>query len=218
MSVRVLSKVWDGFPKGGTHLLAMLALADWSDDEGRCWPSIKSIALKIRLKERQAQRAVNYLINNGYVKILHNKFGGAPGSTRHYQINISTFTGVAIDPPKYATGVVNGLGGCHSTPLTGVAGDTQTVIEPSLEPLKKFEIDFNRFWTCYPKKVGKKKAFEKWVKIKPSIETIIEALYWQIKSEGWQNGFIPNPSTYLEEERWNDEPLAVIRKERGLVL
>jgi len=132
MAVRVLSKVWDGFPHGGTELLALLALADWSDDEGRCYPSIKSIAKKIRLKERQAQRVVNKLINEGFVKILSNKFGGAPGSTRNYQIIIGNLTGVEYDTPSDRTGVTQDADGCHITPETGVTDDTQTVIEPSL--------------------------------------------------------------------------------------
>lgn len=137
MSVRVLSQVWDSFPKGGTQLLALLALADWSDDDGRCWPSIKSIAFKIRVQERQAQRAVNQLIKDGFVTILRNKFGGAPGSTRQYKIVISNLMGVTIDTPLIKTGVMVGIDGCHITPNTGVTDDTQTVREPSLTVRKK---------------------------------------------------------------------------------
>jgi len=127
-----MAKVWDGFPRGGTELLALLALADWSDDEGRCYPSIKSIAKKIRLKERQAQRAVNQLINDGFVQILSNKFGGAPGATRNYQIIIASLTGVMHDTPKSETGVMQDADGCHIAPYTGVMRDTLTTIEPSL--------------------------------------------------------------------------------------
>jgi hypothetical protein len=137
MSVKVLSKVWESYPGGGTDLLALLALADWSDDEGRSYPSIKSIAKKIRLKERQAQRAVNKLIKDGFVKILSNKFGGAPGSTRNYQIIIGSLTGVPDDTPKHKTGVMQDADGCHITPETGVTDDTQTVIEPSLTVRQK---------------------------------------------------------------------------------
>lgn len=136
MSVRVMAKVWDGFPRGGTELLALLALADWSDDEGRCYPSIKSIAKKIRLKERQAQRAVNQLINDGFVQILSNKFGGAPGATRNYQIIISSLTGVIRDTPITGTGVMQDADGCHITPDTGVIRDTLTTIEPSLTTMQ----------------------------------------------------------------------------------
>jgi hypothetical protein len=127
-----MAKVWEFYPNGGTELLALLALADWSDDEGRCFPSIKSIASKIRLKERQAQRAVNKLINDGFVRILNNKFGGRPGSTRKYQIIIIKLTGVTQDTPKHETGVTQDLDGCHIKPYTGVTQDTLTTIEPSL--------------------------------------------------------------------------------------
>lgn len=139
MSVRVLSKVWDGYPGGGTELLALLALADWSDDEGRCFPSIKSIAKKIRLKERQVQRTVNQLISEGFVTVLSNKFGGAPGSSRRYQIVLSSLTGVVDDTPKSKTGVMQDADGCHITPYTDVVEDTLTVIEPSLTT-KGFEL------------------------------------------------------------------------------
>jgi hypothetical protein len=139
MSVRVLSKVWDGYPGGGTELLALLALADWSDDEGRCFPSIKSIAKKIRLKERQVQRTVNQLISEGFVRVLSNKFGGAPGSSRRYQIVLSSLTGVVDDTPKSKTGVMQDADGCHIAPYTGVVEDTLTFIEPSLTT-KGFEL------------------------------------------------------------------------------
>ena len=56
MSVRVMSLVWDGYPGGGSELLALLALADWSDDDGRCYPSMASIGRKTRLSEKQARR------------------------------------------------------------------------------------------------------------------------------------------------------------------
>ena len=86
MAVKVLSKVWDGFPGGGSELLALLALADWSDDEGRCWPSVASIAKKIRLSEKQARRVVHSIIETGYLSVTDNLQGGA--TSRRYQINL----------------------------------------------------------------------------------------------------------------------------------
>lgn len=71
---------------------------------------------------------------------------------------------------------------------------------------------FDLFWCEYPKKVGKDAARKSWKKIKPSqkkTEEIIDALKWQKNSPQWtrDNGqFIPNPSTYLNQGRWQDEP------------
>lgn len=139
MSIRVMSKVWDAAPVAGSELLALLALADWSDDAGRCYPGIAAIARKIRLQERQAQRVVHRLIDAGLVHVTGNGFGGAPGSTRQYRIDLEKLkatelsdTGVAHDTPDSGTGVFQDVDGCLPRRETGGADDTQTVIEPSV--------------------------------------------------------------------------------------
>ena len=70
--------------------------------------------------------------------------------------------------------------------------------------------DFLKFWSAYPKKIGKDKAWESWSKRRPPLESVLKALEWQIKSDQWcrEGGqFIPNPSTYLNQGRWTDEPV-----------
>ena len=67
---------------------------------------------------------------------------------------------------------------------------------------------FNEFWNVYPKKVGKADAQKKWINKKPNIDQVMIALTWQIASDQWNKNdgeFIPNPSTYINQERWNDE-------------
>ncbi|WP_194271097.1 helix-turn-helix domain-containing protein [Zoogloea sp. 1C4] len=90
MSVRTLSKVWDGFPGGGSELLALLALADWSDDEGRCFPSMASIGRKTRLSEKQARRIVHNLEEAGFLRVIGGQTGG--GMSRRYQIALDRLT------------------------------------------------------------------------------------------------------------------------------
>ncbi len=77
---------------------------------------------------------------------------------------------------------------------------------------KEYNTDFLSFWNNYPNKIGKKKSFKDWLKAKdkPSIEMILQKLSEQIKSEQWtkDNGqYIPNPSTWINQGRWDDEPL-----------
>ena len=132
MAVRVISKVWDGFPGGGPDLLALLALADWSDDEGRCYPSVASIAKKVRLGEKQARRIVHRLIQAGFVDVTGNDLGGA--NSRRYQINLQKLTPPEIrTPPKMGRPPEIDRG-----PLPRKGGDpshsygSRTVIEPSV--------------------------------------------------------------------------------------
>jgi|TARA_R100001530_G_scaffold21901_2_gene17986 hypothetical protein len=76
---------------------------------------------------------------------------------------------------------------------------------------KKLGESFEKFWTTYPKKYAKKKAYEIWKKISPSeelTETIVSAVVKARKTAGWlQDGgkYIPHPTTYLNQERWMDQ-------------
>jgi DNA-binding IclR family transcriptional regulator len=136
-----MTAVWDGCPSGGSELLALLALADWSDDGGRCWPSMAAIAKKARLSRSQAQRIVHHLIEDGFLAVTGNETGGAPGSTRQYKINLTKLTGRADATPTgrmdatgsaHATGRTHAQDGSHGCGETGRMGATQTVIEPSI--------------------------------------------------------------------------------------
>ena len=71
---------------------------------------------------------------------------------------------------------------------------------------KESNKDFERFWKTYPKKVGKKKVEDKFMVNNYPIDLILKNLELQKKSDQWQNQqYIPNPETYLNQERWNDE-------------
>lgn len=73
------------------------------------------------------------------------------------------------------------------------------------------ENQFSEFWNEYPRKVGKPKAFEKWCIINPSQELktkILASVKEHAKSPQWQKDggqYIPHPTTWLNQERWNDE-------------
>ena len=74
--------------------------------------------------------------------------------------------------------------------------------------VRKEEInkDFEKFWKAYPKKVGKKKVQDKFDANDFPIDLIIKNIELQKKSDQWQNQqYIPNPETYLNQERWTDE-------------
>lgn len=70
---------------------------------------------------------------------------------------------------------------------------------------------FNRFWAAYPRHVGKQVAMKAFEKIHPDEETLtamLTAIEWQRNTRQWrENGgqFIPHPSTWLNQRRWEDE-------------
>ena len=87
-------------------------------------------------------------------------------------------------------------------------GKVSKVLAQEQEVITKIEAEFNEWYEKYPRKVSKQKAKQSYLKLKPNLKTLLKALSWQIKSDEWQdaNGkFIPHPSTYLNQQRWEDE-------------
>jgi ribosomal protein S27AE len=81
-----------------------------------------------------------------------------------------------------------------------------------LEDLPPFDQEkFEIFWKAYPKKKERKYALKVWEKLKVDdalFDTIMKALEAHKKSFDWTKNkgqFIPNPTTWLNGERWNDE-------------
>jgi hypothetical protein len=89
----------------------------------------------------------------------------------------------------------------ENTPLTPrKRGEPRTVSD-----------DFEKFWAAYPRKTAKKNAVRAWQKLKPdepTLDTVLNAIENQKKSEQWQRDggqYIPHPATWLNQCRWEDE-------------
>ena len=61
MSIKLMSAVWERDDLTSTQKLVLLALADWANDEGLCWPSIDRVALKASLTSRGVQKTIRAL-------------------------------------------------------------------------------------------------------------------------------------------------------------
>lgn len=67
---------------------------------------------------------------------------------------------------------------------------------------------FEEWWKLYPRKKGKVVCRKKWKarKLNERAEMLIGALMEQIEhDEEWKNGYAPNPETYINQDRWEDE-------------
>lgn len=80
---------------------------------------------------------------------------------------------------------------------------------------KTYILRFEDFWKIYPIKSGKKPCLEKWKK--RHLDLIADKIILNVKKRvasdrKWQEGFIPNPLTYINQNRWEDEVQENIKK------
>jgi len=73
------------------------------------------------------------------------------------------------------------------------------------------DINFEKFWTAYPRKVAKAAALKAWKKeagyLTDVQDRIFAALEWQKKQPQWikdDGQFIPHAATWLNQRRWED--------------
>ena len=86
--------------------------------------------------------------------------------------------------------------------------ETESKSEAKSNPNTSRASAFDAFWEAYPKKTGKEAARKSFARAKADIGTMLSALEVQKQSEQWtkDNGqFIPNPTTWLNQGRWEDE-------------
>jgi 5-methylcytosine-specific restriction endonuclease McrA len=67
---------------------------------------------------------------------------------------------------------------------------------------------FAEWWAAYPKKIARKAAEQKWraADLDPIADRLIADVRQRVEcDDGWVRGFVPDPMTYLNQERWNDD-------------
>lgn len=94
--------------------------------------------------------------------------------------------------------------------------DSGSLIPPSTgEARKRDGSRFDEFWAAYPRKTSKQAAQKAWKKINANDELFAEIMKSVEAQSAWpqwtkdDGQFIPHPSTWLNNKRWEDEPPAL---------
>jgi hypothetical protein len=69
VSVRTMARVWAESSHSGSHLLMMLAIADFADDDGNAYPAVATLARKCRMKTRNANVLLAALRASGELQV-----------------------------------------------------------------------------------------------------------------------------------------------------
>jgi hypothetical protein len=83
-------------------------------------------------------------------------------------------------------------------------------VKPRIEPCESTPNGFDSFWSTYPRKVAKPLAIKAWKAAKLTVDQVgvlMDDIRVKQNSDEWtKNGgqFIPHPSTYINQRRWED--------------
>ena len=91
MSIRLMNLAWQA-KLTSTQKLVLIAMADWSNDEGICWPSIAKLASKTSLSERGLRKVIRNLEQLGHINTQEK-----PGNGNLYQLTLDP--GTTFPPP-----------------------------------------------------------------------------------------------------------------------
>lgn len=127
MSIRIMSQVWNMEIDDSTTKLTLMALADFSDDEGYCYPSYEVLAKKISKSKRTAIRAVEKLAELGFLQKEKRELDDGTSRTNLYKI-VSENERVTQTPPM----MTNGKEAVTSMTSHSDINDTRAVANVSL--------------------------------------------------------------------------------------
>ena len=190
----LLFQIWqDGPIEDDERTLVLLADCDRSEFR-KAWPVVSEMFVKGKDELLRNDKLEEVRESALRLKQNRSKAGSKGGSKTQAK------------PKQESTSIPDQTIPLHSTP-------NQTKTEPPISP-KGDGSGFEEFWKSYPsgRKVGKKAALRSWKKLKPSeklCRKIVDSVRKQTASQHFEgsNGqsFIPNPSTWLNQGRWEDE-------------
>lgn len=192
-------------------------LIDWYYLEETPIPKeTQTVSRRLRLVSEQDVSALKNVLNDFFID--------SDDGFRHKRIDLD----ISEYHSKCDTNRTNGIKGGRPkgkktqsvTSGLPVASQTDATANPNHKPLtinhkpsNTPSIDgFDLVYQAYPKKVGKPAALKAWkaAKVKPGdVPVILGDIATRSQSRDWlkEDGqFIPNPATYLNQRRWEDQP------------
>lgn len=166
--------------------------------EGFCWASNGYLAKLYDAGERTVSRWLTELEKVGFISI-------EPAVNQHGQRRI--FISPAL--PKVAGQKWQAKNGDHNTTREDntTSKETPPIAPKGAEPVNGA---FEDFWREYPNKVGKPAALKAFIRAKPDTGKLMAGLEVWKSSPSWQKDkgrFIPHPTTFLNQRRWEDVPV-----------
>lgn len=207
MTFRLVEAAMRAPIKMASAKVLMIALAERANDDGECWPSVAGLVAATGMSEAQVHRRRRLMVEQGWLSVAPRFSEEGRQRSNGYVLNVARLMG---------EGVTVDTGGRVSllTPPRVSSGDTpkNPHKEPSEEymPNRERELTlFAEWWRVYPRRVGRGQAIKAFhgalKKVEPAALLAATAKAATIFAAG-DPKFIPYPATWLNGERWSDEP------------
>lgn len=209
--------IMQGFSASAISVYTVLAMYRNSQTSD-CYPSKATICERTGLTSNTVGKALKELESDGAIKVEKRFFGRSQTSnlytlfmTGPYGIPqgfkpIEKGQGGSIDAPPPAM-----VGGEGIPTVGGVTKPNNQTKETRNNSPATFVADdgFDDFWSVYPRRIGKGKARVKWKQSlkKTDAATIIDgARKYAEQRAGEEPKYTAHPASWLNAERWLDEP------------
>ena len=188
-----MNAVWKNSKADGRARLVLLAIADHQGEIG-AWPSISTLAKMVNSSERSVQRDIQHLQAIGELQV---EVQNAPTKTQ-YKSNLYWVT---------LPGVTESQSGVTDSAVRGdtvvVQNLNRTITEPSKAQTEKM---FDEFWTSYPRKLDKAKAFRAFRSAlkRAKFEDILAGVIVYRNDPKRDPDFTKYPATWLNNDAWEN--------------
>lgn len=203
MSNEATNWAWSVDGLAPAERLALIAIADYADENWSCFPGQERLAERVCVSKRTIIRLLQALEEKGLIRRERRARPDGTRTSDRFFLRPSANLSPDIHDMAKVTTV------SPQEPSEEPSGNTPPT--PSAE-----DTDFEALWTAWPKKAGKQAALRCWRRLSNAKRNEVIPLLVAHANAYRQHTppqFIPMLSTILNQERW-DDPLAVSR-ERG---
>lgn len=207
-----------------TQKFILVALADYADEAGQCFPSHNKTAERVGASRSTVRRSIKQLAEQGYLTYVREQRKDGTYTSNRYSLNLAR----GWDQGEPGGGVTVNHGGVtgepwwgHSEPTLGSPVNQQ---EPPVNPQRTITAHeheqapdpFDEFWEVYPRKKEKKRAQAAWksaVKREPAEGIIAAAKNYAEERKNVKDGeqFTKHASTWLNNDCWEDYRTSTVK-------
>lgn len=201
MSIKGLSWAIQKNCNTPTTKLVLFILSNYADEKNSCFPSEKHLGKLCGISDRQVRRCLLWLKENNYIEIEN-----VEGKSNRYYLNIDSMD--TQDHPLRTQTTSNTKDDTKDIYTQKIIFEDKIIFKDKDNMIYE-SADwkmFDFFWKRYPRKVSKKESLriflnlnkDKKLKVLKAVPIFSESV------KDTEEKYIPHPSTWLNQERWED--------------